>query len=153
MKYTIFILICFCTISRIVFSQTNNKHELYKVFTYKCFSRIDSVKLPIDLIGPKYFYYGEGTIVSFISSDSITISILCGADAALVLDSLYLLIDSIQFNGRVITNRYLNKEKKLYARKDYFNDFEILYEDVPFQRKNEFDMAFDMLRDCKQKKK
>ncbi len=153
MRYSILVLIIFSLISQLAFSQLNINPEMFKTFTFQCFSRTDSIKLPNDLRGPKYFNYEEGSIVSFVSSDSIMIRILCGADALLTLDSLYLGVDSIKDNGRLISIRYINKIKNRYARQDYNIDYGILYQDVPYQRKDEFDSAFDRLRNNQQKKK
>lgn len=153
MRYSSMIVIMFSMISQVVLSQSSNKSGIFKNSTFQCFGRIDSIKLPHDLMGPKYFNYEEGSIVSFASLDSSKITILCGADASLSLDSLYLGVDSVIANGRLISVKYINKTKDRYARQDYDSKYDILYQDVPYQRKGEFDATFDMLKDSKQMKR
>ncbi len=143
----------FSLISQIVFSQASINSESLKTFSFLCYNQTDSIKLPKDFIGPDYFNYEEGSIVSFMSSDAIIISILCGGNASMTLDSLYNEVDSLKTNGRIVSIRFKNVKQNKYARQDYFEDFDILYQDVPFERKDEFDYVFDRLRDKRQIKK
>ena len=71
----------------------------------------------------------------------------------MTLDSLYNEVDSLKTNGRIVSIRFKNVKQNKYARQDYFEDFDILYQDVPFERKDEFDYVFDRLRDKRQIKK
>ncbi len=150
MRYSVLIVIAFFMISHYGFCQINDNPESFKIYSFKCFNRIDSIKLPDDLIGPKYFYYGEGAIVSFISSDSITISILCGSLSTMSVGSMYSEVDSIKTNGRLTSIRYINKTNNRYARHDYNSRYDILYRNVPYLRKDKFDLAFDIMIDNEQ---
>jgi hypothetical protein len=105
--------------------------------------------LPTDSFGPHYYNYAEGSIVDFNFPDSSSISILCGGNALLVLDSLYLSTDTVKVNGKVFSIRYFNKANNRYARQDYLNDFDILYQDVSLKRKDVFDSVFDFLEQNK----
>jgi hypothetical protein len=144
MRYlTSFFIFLFYT--EILFSQESIIDTKFKIASFQCYNKIDTLRLPSDYIGPRYFSYEEGAIIGFSFPDSSLISILCGGDALLVLDSLYLVTDSLYFNGRVISKRYFNKVTNRYARQDYPVDFDILYQDVKPQRRDDFDTVFDII--------
>jgi len=114
-------------------------------YRYNCWNENDSILLPPNFLGPKYFNYTEGAIISFIAIDSCMVEILCGANADLALDDKYEKNDSIMNNNIVKQYFYSIKGANLYARKIYSNRFIIVYQHASFLQKKELDMAFDLL--------
>ena len=70
-------------------------------------------------------YYGEGFIESYTYSDKSVISVLCGGNAELIFSELF--------------------DKDKYSRKESSVGRTIMYENVPEERKIEFDEAFDKM--------
>ena len=116
-----------------------------KSYRFTCWNEKDSILLPPNFLGPKYFNYTEGAIISFIAFDSCMVEILCGADADLALDDKYEKNDSIMNNNIVKQYFYSIKGANQYARKIYSKRFIILYQHASFFQKKELDIAFDLL--------
>jgi hypothetical protein len=120
-------------------------NQKFNKFNFLCNNEDDSILLPSYFHGPYYFQYTEGSIISFSSSDSCFVRILCGADADFAVDTLYVTIDSLVKNNIVRQYTYYNNTKNLFARKDYRNRFIILYENASPNKKKDLDIAFDSL--------
>ena len=138
--------------SQITFCQDDVKIDAFKVFNYQCNGGNDSITLQDHFVGPKYYNYEEGSIIYFASQDTVNISILCGGDAVLTFKKLYNSVDTIKNNGRIVSIRYYDKVNNKYARKDYISNSEITYEGVSEDKKNEYNMLFDMFTEGRRKK-
>ena len=117
-----------------------------KLQHFDCYNNNVSIPLPEDFKGPKYFNYEEGSIIDFFSpTDTCVVSILCGGDAELKLDSTYQVVNTkkISVKGERIT--YYSKTLNRYARKDYLEEYLIMYDRANAARKDELDKVFDKL--------
>jgi hypothetical protein len=139
-------MICLYVPIQLIKCQIDSRSEKFKLVSIKYFNGVDSINLPNDFIGPKYFYYEEGSIIDFYFPDSSSVEVLCGADAIISPDSSFISIDSTIINKRIITIRYFNKTKRLYARQDFLPNFDILYQNASLQRSLEFDKVFELLK-------
>jgi hypothetical protein len=139
-------LIIFLLNSNLLFGQINKETEKFKKYGFDCYNETDSIMLPADFRGPHYFHYVEGSIISFSSPDSCIVSILCGGNAILALDSLYVKTDSLMITNYQKSFNYFNKTRNLFARQDFINSNMIMYENASQIRKDELDKAFTLLR-------
>ena len=137
--------------SQIVSCQDDVKINAFKVFNYRCNGGNDSITLPAHFVGPKYFNYEEGSIVYFVSPDTVSIRLLCGGDAILEFNNPYNVVDKIMNEGKVLSIRYYDKVNNKYARKDYISNSEITYEGVTEDKKNEYNMLFDIFTEDRRK--
>jgi len=137
--------------SQIVSCQDDVKINAFKVFNYRCNGGNDSITLPAHFVGPKYFNYEEGSIVYFVSPDTVSIRLLCGGDAILEFNNPYNVVDKIMNGGKEISIRYYDKINNKYARKDYISNSEITYEGVTEDKKNEYNMLFDIFTEDRRK--
>jgi hypothetical protein len=113
--------------------------------TFECNENIASIVLPTDFIGPKYFHYEQGSIINFFTPDTCVVSFLCGYNAELTLDSTYHPIDSIVLGKGKARITYFSKALNRYARKNYLNEYLIMYDRANLIRKEELDIIFDSL--------
>ena len=139
-------------ISQVALCKEDFKIDAFKVFNFKCNKGNDSITLPDNCVGPKYDNYEEGWIINFLSSDTVSIRILCGGDAILSFNKAYVIVDKIMNHGKVISIRYYDKVNNKYARKDYISNSEITYEGATEDKKFEYNMLFDMFTEDRRKK-
>ena len=125
--------------------QSKQMPEKFTNFNFYCYSNLDSILLPSDFHGPDYFQYEEGSIISFKAHDTCIVSILCGGNMFLNLDSTYIRIDTMVAN-KYRHKIYYSRVKNRYARQDYTRNFFIMYENATEQRKLDLDKIFDLFR-------
>ena len=126
------------------FAQCINQNEDYHKFY--CFGKLDSILLPSDFHRPDYFNYEEGSIIGFGTQDSCLVSILCGANAILNLDSSYVKIDTTRVDKCLKDINFYSIVKNRYARKVFLKKYLIMYENATQFRKDELDRIFNLLR-------
>jgi len=141
----------FLLISQISFCQDDIKIDAFKTFNFRCYGQSDSIMLPDDCVGPRYYNYEEGCIISFNSPDSARVDILCGGDAVLTINKAYVVVDSILDNGKIVSSSYYDKITNKYARKDYILNSTIIYENVSEEKKYEYNMLFNMFTEDRKK--
>ncbi|MDR3704457.1 MAG: hypothetical protein P4L28_00940 [Paludibacteraceae bacterium] len=141
-KYLSVVSFILITIGNIYAQQENNNLKIQYV---ECRGNNLSIALPADFKGPKYFNYEDGTIIDFYTPDTCVVSMLCGESGELKLDSTYQLVNTqpIGASGKKIT--YYSKALNRYARKDYLEEYLIMYDRANVARKNELDKVFDKL--------
>jgi len=142
MKYLMTIVLIVLSVSSYC---QNDKNNLLRTNYYKCHQNNTSISLPVDFFGPKYFYYEEGSIIDFCTSDTCVVSILCGGNAELSLDSSYHVTDSIALVQGKLRINYFSKTLNRFARRDYLHEYLIMYDRASILRKNELDSIFDEL--------
>ena len=145
MRCIILILVLILTGFESIFAQSKQDSAKLKKFDYYCYSHLDSILLPFDFRGPDTFPFEEGSIISFTTHDSCIVSILCGSDAILNLDSTYLRIETIKSN-KSGSKLYYSSVKNRYARQDCIRNILIMYENATEQRKLKLDKIFDLLK-------
>jgi cellulose biosynthesis protein BcsQ len=101
--------------------------------------------LPTGFYGPYYFHYEEGAIISFTSSDTCIVSILCGANAILNLDSTYERIDTLKESLNQRHLLFYSSIKNRFARQNFMKRYFIMYENASKCRKEDLDRTFDSL--------
>lgn len=143
LKYTLtIILIAFATI--LLQGQVNFGSDLKKL-KYYCISDTNSILLPKDFLGPKYFHYDEGAIVYFIAPDLSGVEILCGACADLSCGDTYEITDTLKNESGWYSICYFDKLNNVYSRKLRAKNRTYMYRNVPTMRKNELDFVFDLI--------
>lgn len=137
-KYSITIF--FTILALCLYAQSNIKLQ-----HFECYGNNTSIPLPEDFKGPKYFNYEDGTIIDFYTPDTCVVSILCGENGELKLDSTYQVVNvkPIGVHGKKIS--YYSKTLNRYARKNYLEQYIIMYDRANEARKNELDKIFDEL--------
>ncbi|MEP2238079.1 MAG: hypothetical protein ABJI22_06935 [Maribacter sp.] len=90
-----------------------------------CMGKRKKLYLPIGWTKSERNYYGEGFMETYNYSDKSVISLLCGANAELSFSELF--------------------DEEKYSRKESSVGRTIMYENVPKERKMEFDAAFDKM--------
>lgn len=133
------------TILFTIFMVSLSAQSNIKIQHVECYNNSISIPLPEDFKGPKYFNYEGGTIIDFYTPDTCVVSLLCGESGELKLDSTYQAVDTKQVsaNGKRIT--YYSKALNRYARKDYLEEYLIMYDRANAARKDELDTIFDKL--------
>ncbi len=144
--FALFLLLC-----QVSLCQDDIKIDAFNVFNYQCYGNNDSIMLPDNCVGPKYYNYEEGSIIYFTSPDTVTINILCGGNAILTFNKAYIAVDSILDNGKVRSISYYDKVTNKYARKDYISNSAITYEGVSEDQKYEYNMLFNMFAEDRRK--
>ncbi len=91
-----------------------------------CFDNL-SIEIPSGIHKIQKDSYEEGFILLIAYADTSYISILCGGNATLNIKAA--------------------RMKNLYARKEIIEGRQIIYENVPVERKAIFDLAFDRLKE------
>ncbi len=99
--------------------------KLKEVGLDDCMGKSIMLTLPTGLKKTDRNYYEEGFIIYYSYTDSSIVSILCGANAELNLSEIF-------------------DENKL-SRKERILGRTMIYENVPKERKMEFDKAFDQM--------
>ena len=145
-RYSIFILLCFCLGANLSFGQSGTDTTFVKTTSFDCYGKTIAVDLPVDFRGPYLFPYEKGLITEYMFGGEIVLVIQCGAVSELSPDSTYSITDSIVVNNRVNSYRYYSKTKNLYARMEFLSGKMVLYQDVPLPRKKEFDAVFEYLK-------
>ena len=143
MKNKISLLIYFLFCLGLIHGQSIQNKE--KFIKFSCYNKLDSILLPSDFYGPKYYCYEEGSIISFTSHDTCFISILCGGNAILTIDSTYERIDTVKGPMNERHRKFYSCEKNRFARQDYMNNYFIMYENASKFRKEDLDIIFDSL--------
>ena len=146
-KYT-FTILLFAFIPCVLNGQVNFDSELKK-FNYLCLSDSNSILLPNDFIGPKYYHYEEGAIVYFIAPDLSCVDILCGGCADLSCGETYSIIDTLKNESGWNSIYYFDKLNNVYSRKLRAKNRTYMYRDVPINRKIELDYVFDLIEKVK----
>ena len=90
-----------------------------------CMGERKKLYLPIGSTKSERTSYAEGFIETYNYSDKSVVSVLCGGNAELTFSKLF--------------------EKENYSRKEASLGRIIMYENVPKERKKEFDAAFDKM--------
>ena len=124
------------------YCQVDSLKTSIKKTSFYCYNKKLSIEIPNDFIGPKYYSYEEGSIISFTSRNCI-ITVLCGGDARIETDSTYQKTDSLFVQKKFESYKYYSSRKNLYARKDILKNMELLYENIPENRKVELDRILD----------
>ena len=99
--------------------------KLDEVILEDCMGKRKMLFLPTGWIKSDRNYYGEGFMEYYSYTDKSIISVLCGANAELNFSQLF--------------------DKEKYSRKETIPGRIIMYENVPEERKTEFDKAFDKM--------
>lgn len=146
-KYT-FAIILIALATFIMQGQINFSSDLKK-FDYYCISDTNSILLPNDFSGPKYFYYEEGAIVNFIAPDLSGVAILCGACADLSCGDTYAITDTLKNESGWYSICYFDKLNNVYSRKLRAKNRTYMYSNVPTMRKAELDFVFDLIEKVK----
>ena len=118
-------------------------------YRYACYNDTTSILLPTDYIGPKYYFYEEGSIISFYSNDLSIVSILCGANARLSVDSSYLQTNRIQRESGDYFIHYYRESKDQFACQCKINGRIYLYEGANLIRKKQLDKVFEIIENKK----
>jgi hypothetical protein len=129
-----------------IFSQIPDSNDSLTLFEYQCYNGTDSIYLPADYIGPKYFCHEEGCIIDFLGPDLSMVSILCAGCTTLVIDSKYILSDTIQGENGDYYKYYYWKSKDKYACICRIHNRTYKYQDVTSKRKNQLDRAFGIIK-------
>ena len=143
MKNKISLLVFFLFSIGLIHGQSIQKKE--KFIKFSCYNEIDSILLPSEFYGPKYFSYEEGSIISFTTYDTCWVSILCGGNAILTIDSTYKRIDTVKGPLNEHHLMFYSCEKNRFARQDNTSNYFIMYENASKFRKEELDIIFDSL--------
>lgn len=141
-KYLSAISLILIAIGNIHAQQENNN---LKIQYFECRGNNSSIRLPVDFKGPKYFNYEDGTIIDFYTPDTCVVSMLCGESGELKLDSTYQVVDIKQISSGGKRISYYSKALNRYARKDYLEEYLIMYDRANSARKDELDKIFDKL--------
>jgi hypothetical protein len=142
-KYT-FTILLIAFASCIHRSQGNYDVELKK-FNYLCLGDSNTILLPVDFIGPKYFHYEEGAIAYFNAPDLSGVEILCGGCAELSCNKTYTITDTIKKGIDCYSVFYFDKLNKVYSRKLRTQNRIYMYENISTKRKAELDYVFDLI--------
>ena len=134
--------------------QTENQTVEIVNFDFSCRSRKESIPLPSDFKGPQYFSYEEGSIVYFFSINTVNhsgsiddyciISVLCGANANLSLDSSYMPVEIREDKKDIL---YYSEEKNKYARRIRLKRYLMTYEHATIEKKEILDKIIDSLQE------
>ncbi len=140
------LLIAFGVIA--VQGQVNSDTGLIK-FKYFCYSDSNSIFLPADFQGPKYYNYEEGSIVDFVAPDLSIVSILCGANAVLNCNETYSETDTIKNKNGGYSIYYIDKSHDVYSRKLRAENRIYMYCNASNKRKIQLDYVFDLIEKTK----
>jgi len=124
--------------------QLNSEYE-FKKFKYKCNNDTNSILLPADYQGPKYFCDEEGSILNFVAPDLSMVSILCAGNTIINCSEIYSKIDTIKNENGGYSIIYFDEIKKIYARKLSTKKCFYMYCNASFERKLQLDKAFAII--------
>jgi hypothetical protein len=96
-------------------------------YSFDCLGNKLKIHVPCNYLRTDYLQYTEGEILTIHYPDSSTICILCGADADLSITD--------------------NKTKELYSKKVIVKGYQVTYENVPEQKLQLFNNAFELLNE------
>jgi len=113
--------------TKVIYPSRNACRDSLITYSFNCRGNDLKIHVPCNYLRTDYFQYTEGEILTIHYPDSSTISILCGADADLSITH--------------------NKTKEVYSKKVIVKGYQVTYENVPEQKLQLFNNAFELLKE------